>query len=130
MNKLSRLLLLVFLTGVLLSGCKYNWLVPEELVIIDPDDPSQQVSFSEVIVPIFTSGNNCTACHNGSQIPDLREDRAYASINTTRYINKTDPEQSRIYQVPNPAMGSHYKQFTASQAALVLAWIQQGAKNN
>lgn len=130
MNKIFKILLLVFVVGFLASGCKYDWIIPEEVPVIDPDDPSQQISFSEEILPIFNSGNNCTACHNGSQIPDLREDRAYTSLNSTRYINKTTPEESRIYTVPNPNLGSHYKQYTATQAALVLAWIQQGAKNN
>lgn len=130
MNKLFKILLLVFVVGFLASGCKYDWIIPEEVPVIDPNDPSQQLSFSEDILPIFTSGNNCTACHNGSQIPDLRDDNAFTALNTTRYINKATPEESRIYTVPHPELGDHYKQFTATQAALVLAWIQQGAKNN
>jgi hypothetical protein len=130
MNKLFKILLLVFVVGFLASGCKYDWIIPEEVPVIDPNDPSQQLSFSEDILPIFTSGNNCTACHNGSQRPDLRADNAFNALNSTRYINKATPEESRIYTVPHPDMGDHYKEYTATQAALVLAWIQQGAQNN
>lgn len=130
MKVLLKVLLLAGCIALLNSGCKYDWVIPEEIPVIDPDDPNQQISFSEDILPIFVNGNNCTACHGGSQVPDLREDMAYTSINTTRYINKSTPEESRIYMVPNPESGSHYKQYTATQAALILAWIQQGAKNN
>ena len=124
-----KLLLLVILAAVMAAGCKYDWIIPEEVPVIDPNDPNQEISFSEEILPIFTSGNNCTACHNGSQAPDLRETSAYSSLNSTRYINKTSPEESRIYAIPDPD-GGHYKKYTATQAAFVLAWIQQGAKNN
>ena len=130
MNRINKILLLIFAVGLLASGCKYDWIIPEEVPVIDPNDPSQQISFSEEILPIFTSGNNCTACHNGSQRPDLTAGNAYAALNSTRYINKNSPEESRIYAVPHPVLGTHYKQYTATQAALVLAWIQQGAKNN
>lgn len=130
MNNIFKILVLVVITAFMASSCRYDWIIPEVVPVIDPNDPSQQISFSETILPIFTSGNNCTACHSGSQIPDLRADRAYEAINTTRYINRSEPEQSRIYTVPHPELGSHYKKYTATQAALILAWIQQGAKNN
>jgi hypothetical protein len=129
MNKIFKILLLVVIAAFLSTSCKYDWIIPEEVPIIDPDDPTQQISFAEQILPIF-SGNNCTSCHNGSQIPDLRDDRAYAAINTTRYINKADPLQSRIYTVPHPDLGNHYIKYSNAQAAIILAWIQQGAKNN
>lgn len=121
-----KILLLVIVAAVMAGSCMYDWEIPEEI----PDiDPNEEISFSEEILPIFNSGNNCTACHNGSQIPDLREDNAYSSLNSTRYINKTSPEESRIYAVPHPD-GNHYKKYTGTQAVLILAWIEQGAKNN
>lgn len=122
-----KILLLVVVAAFAVAGCKYDWIIPEEVPVIDPD--GEEISFAEQILPIFNSGNNCTACHNGSQMPDLREGNAYSSLNSTRYINKTTPAESRIYAIPHPD-GGHYKKYTATQAALVLAWIQQGAKNN
>ncbi|WP_372946778.1 hypothetical protein [Mariniphaga sp.] len=121
-----KILLLVIVAAFMASSCLYDWEIPEEI----PDrDPDQEISFSEEVLPIFTSGNNCTACHNGSQIPDLREENAFSSLNSTRYINKTSPEESRIYTYPHPD-GEHYKKYTLTQADLILAWIEQGAKNN
>jgi hypothetical protein len=121
-----KILLLVIVAAVMASSCKYDWIIPEEI----PDiDPNEEISFSAEIEPIFNSGNNCTACHNGSQIPDLREGNAFGSLNSTRYINKTTPGESRIYALPHPD-GNHYKKYTGAQAALILAWIEQGAKNN
>jgi hypothetical protein len=122
-----KILLLIVVAAFAVAGCKYDWIIPEEVPVIDPD--GQDISFAEQILPIFNSGDNCTACHNGSQMPDLREGNAYSSLNSTRYINKTSPEESRIYATPHPD-GGHYKKYTATQAALVLVWIQQGAKNN
>jgi hypothetical protein len=121
-----KILLLVVIAAFMTSSCKYDWIIPEEI----PDrDPDKEISFSEEILPIFNSGNNCTACHNGGQIPDLREENAFSSLNSTRYINKTSPEESRIFTYPHPE-GNHYKKYTLTQADLLLAWIQQGAKNN
>jgi len=114
----------------LFTECKYDFIVPEEVPIIDPNDPdAEQISFGNQIMPIFTT-NDCTSCHKtGGRAPDLTIGKAYAAINTIKYINTTTPEQSLIYTMPKPD-GSHPKKYTASQAALLLAWIQQGAKNN
>ncbi|SMO43637.1 hypothetical protein SAMN06265379_101799 [Saccharicrinis carchari] len=118
------LVMLMFLFG----ACKYDFIVPEEIPVVDPD--GSEISFSTDILPIFNNGNNCTACHKtGGQAPDLTSGRAYNALNSARYINTTTPEDSRIYSVPDPG-SSHYKKYTAAQAALVLGWISQGAKNN
>ena len=128
MNFKYNILLLVVMASFLVVGCKYDWIIPEEIPIIDPDDPAQQVSFAQEILPIF-SGKNCTACHDGSPAPDLRAATAYNSVNTARFINTETPEESTLYTVPHPS-GSHPVKYSAAQAALILAWIQQGAKNN
>ncbi len=125
-----KIVLLVVVAALAVAGCKNDWIIPEE--VLDPDDPNtEEVSFSGEILPIFTSGNNCAGCHNGNQKPDLRAENAYTSLNSERYINKTTPEESRIYTVPHPDTNSHLqKKYTAAQANLVLVWIIQGAQNN
>jgi hypothetical protein len=131
MMKNWRFLLAIVLVAVFIGGCKYDWIIPEE--VIDPDDPNtEEISFSTEILPIFTEGNNCTACHKtGSQIPDLTAGNAYSAINSTRYINTSSPEESRIYTVAHPERSGHsQKKYTNAQAALILTWIKQGAKNN
>lgn len=125
LKNLFGLVILMFLLG----ACDYNFIVPED--VIDPSDPNApKIIFSTDILPIFNKGNNCTACHKtGGQSPNLTAENAYNSLNSTRYINPGTPGDSKIYTVPDPG-GSHYKKYTAAQAALVLGWISQGAKNN
>ncbi len=116
----------MIIAALIFGGCTYNWIVEED--VIDPSDPdAPEVSFSEEIVPIFAS--KCTACHyTGNQMPDLTADNAYTSLNTSRYINTSSPEESLIYTKPSPT-GSHV-QYSEAEAALVLTWITQGAQNN
>ncbi len=131
--KILKFILAVIVVALLFGGCKYDFIVPEKIPVIDPDDPdAEQISFSEDILPIFNDNNNCTSCHKtGGQIPDLTSANAYSSLNTTRYLNSSSPEESRIYSVPAPTTSTHtHKKYSAAQAALVLAWIQQGVENN
>lgn len=123
----------IFLIGILticLGGCKYDFIVPEEIPVIDPGDPNaEQISFSSAIVPIFE--NNCVSCHKtGSQSPDLSAANAYSSISSTRYLNTSDAEESLIFTKARPEGTGTHPKYTAAQAANVLIWIQQGAKNN
>ena len=127
--KKSIRLLLASLLVVLTTGCIYDWVVPEEV----PDVPvGVEISFADQILPIFTTGNNCTSCHrSGGTPPDLTAANAYSQINTAKYINRSTPAESGIYKVPAPSSTTHrHKVYTAQQAALILAWIEQGAKNN
>jgi hypothetical protein len=125
-------LILLFIVPVMIfsmTGCIYDWIVPEEV----PDIPDGvEISFANQIVPIFTSGNNCTSCHRaGATPPDLTEANAYSQLNTSRYINRSVPEESSLYKSIEPNSTRHrHKLYTAQQAALILAWIEQGAKNN
>jgi len=124
MKKLNKYLLL-FLFGLLLNACTYDFIVKEELPPIDVTVP---VSFSTQIVPILT--NSCVSCHKtGGQSPDLSAANAYSSIKTMNLVNATTPESSIIYAFPGSSSHS-WKGYAASEAQLVLTWIQQGAKNN
>jgi len=116
---------------LLMSGCVYNFILPED--VIDPEDPdAPEISFTQDIVPIFTNNNNCSSCHDtGGQMPDLTVANAYASLNSSRYINSSTPEESKIYTWTHPDTDTHkQKEYTEAQAAKVLTWIIQGAKNN
>lgn len=131
--KALKFLSVLCVISLLFTGCLYNFIVPEAEIPVDPDDPNApEVSFSADIVPIFTNNNNCTSCHSaGGPNPDLTADNAYASINNSRYINTSAPEESGIYVVPHPDESGHsQKKYTSSQADMVLLWIKQGAKNN
>jgi hypothetical protein len=110
---------------VMVSSCEY------ETIEVETPDLDEPVSFVSDIVPIFTNGNNCTACHGtGGTSPELTAEKAYSSI-VPRLVDLDDPESSRIYQLPLPSTTGHgFKKYTHGQAALVLAWITQGAENN
>ena len=128
--KALKLFITVIILALATSSCLYDFIPPEEPAP-DPNDPNAaQVSFSTDIQPIFT--NNCVACHKtGGQMPDLSAGKAYAAINSSRYINTSSPDQSLIYLHPSPTTSTHtHKKYTATQAAIILTWITQGAKNN
>jgi hypothetical protein len=106
-------------------SCKYDEVLPFE------PDPSVPVLFSQDIVPIFDNNCNTAGCHNGTQSPDLRSAVAYDNLVSGGYINTETPEQSLLYQWmtdamgPMPPLGAN-----ATNNALVLEWIKQGALNN
>ena len=123
--KALKIILSIVVMGLIFGGCEYNFIVEEQA--IDPGDPdAPEVLFSTQIAPIFSS--KCITCHTtGSQNPDLTPANAYNSLNSSRYINTSDPESSLIYTKPS---GSHSQTYSSAEAALVLTWITQGAQNN
>ncbi|QGY46605.1 hypothetical protein GM418_23975 [Maribellus comscasis] len=128
--KSLKYLFTIALIALFFVGCKYDFIVPEEVPVIDPDDPdAEEISFSADIIPIFES--KCVACHKtGGQLPDLSAANAFSSLNSTRYINSSTPEESLIYTRPNPDNTDSHPKYSATEAVYVLGWIQQGAKNN
>jgi len=126
MKKFLRNLLVLAGIVAFATSCQYKFIVEP---VTPPPNPGDTISFKTQIEPIFTD-NSCTACHNGSQQnPDLRTGNAYNSITSMGLVNTDDPESSILYVHPSPN-GNHYVKYSTSQAALVLQWIQQGAKNN
>ena len=125
--KKSHIYFLLFVFGMLLNACTYDFIVKEEL---PPVDPTVDILFATQIAPVFA--NKCVSCHKtGGQAPDLSAANAYNSIKSMNLINTTTPESSLIYAFPNPTTTTHsWKKYSAAEAQLVLTWIQQGAKNN
>jgi len=126
--KKSNIYSLLFVIGLLLNACTYDFIVKEELPPVDTTVP---VSFSTQIIPIFN--NSCIACHKtGGQAPDLTAPNAYNSIKTMNLANTAAPATSKIYTEALKANASvhGWKKYTDPEAQLVLTWIQQGAKNN
>lgn len=107
-------------------SCTFDQVEPERSSI-NPDIPT---SFVNDIEPIFAK---CTGCHPPIKGLDLTEGNAYNSINNATYIDLANPEQSRIYTFPISAgheISSNGKNYSSSEAALVLKWIEEGAENN
>ena len=119
---------LLAIAGILLifASCEYEFVEPEQLPALDPTDT---VSFSVEIVPIFSEQScNNSSCHGGTRQPDLREDNAYGSI-SSGYVTPFKPNDSPIYIEPSPS-GSHPGKYTSEQSALIKLWIEQGALDN
>ena len=126
MNRFLSFGITIAIFTLLLASCQYKFVVEPEPV---PPDPTDTISFSQEITPIF-SEQGCTGCHNtGGQQPDLSPENAYSSITGMGLINTSDPADSKIYYYPLPD-GSHFAKYTSSQATLILQWIEQGAHDN
>jgi len=125
MNKRSIFFTLLLLS-LFMTGCKYDFIMPVEVPPI-----VGTVSFATQVAPIFNTNTNCISCHKtGGQAPDLTTANAYASI-VPGLVNSTTPDQSLIYAFPVPTSANHtWKKYTAGEAAIILAWITDGAKNN
>lgn len=118
---LKRVLFCALFFSVFFTSCEWDTIEPLEVEIPDV------VSFSSDIQPIFT--NKCTGCHPPvMSLLDLTDGNAYNSINNGR-INSTTPSESLIYTKPDPS-GTHSAKYSATESALVLSWIEDGAQNN
>jgi hypothetical protein len=109
------------------QGCIYDFVAPD---ITAQVDTSVTISFAAQIQPIFTA--NCVLCHKaGSNALDLTAGNAYNNINSSKYINIAAPAQSLLYRriIASGGFTGHFN-LPTDQAALLLGWIQQGAKNN
>lgn len=135
--KTFKLLASILFVAFFAVSCQYIFILPEvkEVPWVDPDEPDSDcggegISFSEKVLPIFT--NNCVSCHKtGGTSPDLSADKAFSALNSSKYINRTSPEESKIYLHPHPDTDTHkHKKYSASQAAIVLSWIESGAKDS
>lgn len=127
LNRFRLMFAVLAFCAVGISGCQYEFIEPERVIV----DPTVEIKFSQEIAPIFSNNNNCTACHRtGATAPDLTAERAYNSI-VPALINTANPEQSTIYWFTHPNSTTHnWKKYTLAEAALILEWIKQGAKNN
>lgn len=126
----KNIVFLVFiLFSIFITGCKYDFILPEEVPVID--NGGEPISFASQIVPIFSANNKCTSCHQSGGLanPDLgTASSVYANI-VPAYVNTTAPETSKIYV--NSVSGNHNNtKVTALQAQLILTWITEGAQNN
>jgi hypothetical protein len=124
------------LTGLLLAcGCIFfvASCYKDKTVPLSVPEITKTVSFSQDLVPIFNKSCNTSGCHStGGQTPNLSAANAFNSLTIGNYFDKNAPGNSIIYQkmtgkrgTPMPVSGVN-----KDYAALVLAWIKQGANNN
>ncbi len=120
---ITRIVFCVLGFSVFLSSCEWVTIEP---VTPELPPPDVEISFATEIQPIFNG--TCTGCHGNAGGLDLSEGNSYANIQNGR-IDATTPAESEIYTKPNPS-GSHPAKYSTTEAALVLRWIEEGAKNN
>jgi hypothetical protein len=118
--------IVIFLTGILIfASCA------KDTVVYPPSNipPGLTISFNDTIQPIFTAGCLGSSCHAGAIAPNLTSGQSYNELISGNYVNTSAPASSKIYEVmaPGGLMANHC---TTAEADLVLAWIQQGAKDN
>lgn len=114
--------------SILLSACYYDEVIPKPVESI-----TQDVSFSNDIIPIFNANCNVSGCHNlGGINPDLTPANAFNQLDSQGFIDRANPENSPIYQwmQGNGSLTMPPSGIDPGNNALVLAWIKQGAKNN
>ena len=125
--KKDAIFFILILFSLFISGCKYDFIMPEYVPPID--NGGNPISFSTQVAPIFSTDNKCTECHKpGGQTPDLSAANAYAQI-VPNYVNISSPGASELLTVPGSSAHS-WKKFTAGEASIILAWITEGAIKN
>jgi len=115
------LLLITGLIFIAVSSCEYKNIEPIEVEL-----PDEEVSFTQQIQPIFD--DKCVSCHSSTN-PVLSAGDAYNNLIQGNYVNTEDPEASNIYQKmldEHPAGNS----MSATERALLLKWIEEGAQDN
>jgi hypothetical protein len=121
-KKLTALLVGVLLIG--LVSCEYVTIEPKVIVI--PNDP---VLFATQVAPMFTEAG-CNGCHGNGATPDFSTPaKAYSSITGNDLVDTTNPAASVIMVKINAGHGTAGN-LSATQKALLLKWIEQGAQNN
>ncbi len=111
----------------LFSGCEYDYVADFPAPPLDTTLPD--LSFKDVIIPIFNESCNSSSCHGvGAIPPDLSPSNAHSSLMSTGMIDVANPTASILYTKMHT--GSMMSFATEEQTAKVLTWIQQGAKNN
>jgi len=110
---------LLLFVAVFMSSCEYEFIEPEA-----PAVSTDTIHFS-TIFPIFEN-TGCTDCHNSGSF-DLTAPNAYSSIVNNNLAVPGEPENSLIYTKPS---GTHFENYSSSDAELIYNWILQGALNN
>ncbi|MCO5263614.1 MAG: hypothetical protein M9901_12120 [Lentimicrobium sp.] len=116
-------ILLIPAFSAMVGSCEYEFVEPDQTPV------TTEVSFATDIVPIFNASCNFAGCHAAGAVPpDLSPAGAYNSLIQLNQINTDNPSGSLLYT--SITSGSMKSFSNAEQAKLILAWIQQGAKNN
>lgn len=92
------------------------------------------VYFEQQLLPMIQSNCASPGCHDNVTHAEGIWLSSYEQILVTGGIRLNSPSSSKLYTVTNPSSGDRMPPsprpvLTAAQRALLLKWIQQGAKN-
>lgn len=118
---------LLLLIAIGLSGCYKDIVIPQ--LAVDPDGPPQQVSYNNVLKPLFAAKCTDAGCHvTGAHKPYLTADVSYAQIVNGGYVNLALPKESILYKFVYGEMAQYISSSADKQK--VYDWIRNGAPNN
>jgi len=94
---------------------------------------TREVSYANDVLPIFEKSCSISGCHTAGGIsPDLSTANAYNSLINSDYLDLANPENSKLYGFVSGTLTPVMPVSGADPeiAAMILAWIKQGAQNN
>ena len=118
---------LLFIAGIVFTGCYRDVIMPESTV--DPDGPPQAVSYKNDVAPIMNTKCALAGCHvSGSRKPFLTTTISYQEIVSGGFVNTIIPKESMMYKKINAEMREYIP--SAVDRQKVYDWIRNGAPNN
>ena len=119
------LIILLLVSISTFTSCEYEFIEPEKVII------PEVVSYSNNILPIFSSKCSISGCHvAGFAILDLSAANARNDLFGKGLIDLDVPDQSELYLKLTDSRGTHKDRSTPGEQALILEWIVKGAQNN
>lgn len=131
---------MLVITG--LAACRHEPILPVDPGPGLPTDSTQQkpcdpdtVYFETNVLPILISNCATATCHDATSRRDGVELTSYQAVMNSGVIKVSDPRSSDLYEAitdndPKDVMPPPPRtQLNTEQIALILKWIQQGAKN-
>ena len=104
------------------KALRLRWITEGAKGVVPP------VSFKTEVEPLFAAVG-CVQCHSGSQIPDLRVGKAFASLTSNNFVIANNSDGSKLIQYIKAGHNTA-PSLTAAQKALITKWIMEGIKNN
>jgi len=129
-------IVILFALAVIFNGCKHPpGVYYNNTPTASGNCSADTVYFQNDILPLLNSSCAVSGCHDASTGKEGVVLTDYGAVMRTGGINLQSPASSRIYRAVTGSGERHmppagYPSWTSAQAADLLTWISQGAKNN
>lgn len=128
-NRIALMLAIMFLAVFFVAGCYKG----TTLDLSSDLEITRDVSFATDVIPLLEKNCSLNGCHSSGAIsPDLSSGNAYNSLTNGGFVDIENPKSSRIYGLVSGTLTPVMPVSGADPeiAAIILAWINQGAQNN